>query len=89
LAEAGFDALLGRTISPETRLRLLAGSPAGRGVRVCACVGVSEAASAMPLSADGLHSLAELGAVLSAGTNCGSCVPEQEKIPRDVRQPAA
>jgi NAD(P)H-nitrite reductase large subunit len=31
----------------------------------------------------GLTSLAEIGSVLRASTNCGSCLPELKKILRD------
>jgi assimilatory nitrate reductase catalytic subunit len=36
-----------------------------------------------------LKTVAEIGALLHAGTNCGSCAPELEEILRDVRMPAA
>jgi assimilatory nitrate reductase catalytic subunit len=35
-----------------------------------------------------LQGVREIGALLGAGTNCGSCVPELEEILRDVRTPA-
>jgi assimilatory nitrate reductase catalytic subunit len=88
--EAGFDALLGQAIPPEARPRLLAGSLApSEEPRVCAGLGVSEAAIRHAAVTHHLHSAAELGQVLGAGTNCGPCVPELEKILRDVREPAA
>jgi assimilatory nitrate reductase catalytic subunit len=36
-----------------------------------------------------LRTCAEIGVVLGAGTNCGSCVPELEEILRHVRTQAA
>ena len=36
-----------------------------------------------------LPTVAEIGAFLRAGTNCGSCIPELEEILRDVRVVAA
>jgi assimilatory nitrate reductase catalytic subunit len=36
-----------------------------------------------------LRDTAQIGVVLGAGTNCGSCVPELEEILRDVRMPAS
>ena len=32
------------------------------------------------ITSDGLRSVAEIGAALKAGTNCGSCVPEIRKL---------
>ncbi|CAH2605025.1 Nitrate reductase [Rhodovastum atsumiense] len=89
-SEAALADLLGRRVVPTTRPRLLAGiatAPA-EGPRICACLGVSEAAIRHAIVTHRLHSIAELGAMLGAGTNCGSCVPELERILRDVREPA-
>ncbi|HVC60581.1 MAG TPA: molybdopterin-dependent oxidoreductase [Acetobacteraceae bacterium] len=89
-AEAGFAALLGGPVLPGTRARLLTGKAdaAEEGVRICACLGVTEAAIRHACVLHRLRSPAELGALLGAGTNCGSCLPELERILRDVRAPA-
>ena len=65
-------------------LRLLAGrSGAGRedkGETVCACfqVGVNQIRKA--ISEGGSATVADVGAALKAGTNCGSCRPEIQKL---------
>ena len=89
-AEASFAALLGGPVVPAARVRLLAGkADTGEdGTRVCACLGVTEAAIRHACVSHRLRSPSELGALLGAGTNCGSCLPELERILRDVRAPA-
>jgi assimilatory nitrate reductase catalytic subunit len=47
---------------------------------VCSCFSVTEATIRAAIAEMGLTSAAEIGAVLRAGTNCGSCVPELKKI---------
>ena len=88
--EDALAALLGQPVAPAQRPRLLSGRlgavPEGR--RVCACLGVSETAIRHAAVTHRLRSVAELGGLLGAGTNCGSCIPELEKILRDVRAPA-
>jgi assimilatory nitrate reductase catalytic subunit len=86
-------ALLGQKIAATDRTMLLAGR-AGSGAiedspRICACFGVSRAAIRHAAVTHGLHTTADLGRHLHAGTNCGSCIPELEEILRDVRAPAA
>ena len=85
-----FAPLLGEPVPAIARSRLLAGSLAGdpEGKRVCACFGVGEAAIRHAAVKHVLTTAAEIGALLRAGTNCGSCIPELEKILRDVREPA-
>ncbi len=85
-----FAPLLGEPVPAASRSHVLAGSLAGdpEGKRVCACFGVGEAAIRHAAVKHGLTTAAEIGALLRAGTNCGSCIPELEKILRDVREPA-
>ncbi len=88
--EGAFAALLGTNVPPATRARLLAGKgeAAEEGERICACLGVTEAAIRHACVSHRLRSPAEIGAQLGAGTCCGSCLPELERILRDVRAPA-
>jgi assimilatory nitrate reductase catalytic subunit len=83
--------LLGQPVTAAQRPRLLSGrlsaEPASR--RVCACLGVSESAIRHAAVTHRLRSAAEIGGLTGAGTNCGSCIPELEKILRDVTAPAA
>jgi assimilatory nitrate reductase catalytic subunit len=69
-------ALLGQDpLSPEDRVALLAGRPAGGAPPsplVCACHGVTVAAIRACRGSD----LAAIGAATRAGTGCGSCRPE-------------
>ncbi len=47
---------------------------------ICACFGVSEDAVRHAVASGGVRSVAEIGEVLRAGTNCGSCRPELKRI---------
>jgi assimilatory nitrate reductase catalytic subunit len=90
-AVSSFAGLLGQRVPQVARMRLLAGAgpgPASESPRVCVCLGVTEAAIRHTAVTHGLGSVADLGAMLGAGTNCGFCIPELEKILRDVRAPA-
>ena len=77
------EALRG-THSDAEALRLLAGRPGAgrpnRGETVCACfqIGVNQIRSA--LGEGGCATVGEIGAALKAGTNCGSCRPEIQRI---------
>ncbi|MBW8708359.1 MAG: molybdopterin-dependent oxidoreductase [Alphaproteobacteria bacterium] len=77
-------ALLGKEISAMERISLLAGlesSGAQAASRiVCACFSVSETAITGAIAEQGCQSPAEIGKVLKAGTNCGSCIPEIKKL---------
>lgn len=89
-SESEFAARLGTVVVPAMRTRLLSGRGTGasEGPRLCACLGVTEAAIRHACVSNRLTSLSQLGDLLGVGTNCGSCIPELEKIMRDVRTPA-
>jgi assimilatory nitrate reductase catalytic subunit len=90
--EAAVTQMLGAPVPDAARARLLAGRPqdavAAEGPRVCACFGVSRDAVRHAAVTHRLRTVSEIGVVLRAGTNCGSCIPEIEEILRDVRMPA-
>jgi assimilatory nitrate reductase catalytic subunit len=90
-SEAEFAALLGAVVPLHARAGLLSGrgSNVGDGPRLCACLGISEAAVRHACISNRLNSLSALSALLGVGTSCGSCIPELEKILRDVRAPAS
>jgi assimilatory nitrate reductase catalytic subunit len=46
---------------------------------VCACFGVGRTTICDAI-ASGARSAAEVGALLKAGTNCGSCIPELKRL---------
>ena len=79
-------ALLGTRLDPDARAFVLAGAPTGAalqataGKTICACFGVGLHTLAGAITQRRLTSLAEIGAVLRAGTNCGSCIPELKAI---------
>jgi assimilatory nitrate reductase catalytic subunit len=79
-------ALLGTRIESDMRTALLAGNPAGAaaanaaGRTICACFGVGLNTLHGTIASRRLTSVAEIGAVLRAGTNCGSCIPELKAI---------
>ena len=55
------------------------------GRTICACFGVGLQTLHRAIAGKRLTSVAEIGAVLRAGTNCGSCIPELKAILSDVR----
>ncbi|HXL14027.1 MAG TPA: molybdopterin-dependent oxidoreductase [Bradyrhizobium sp.] len=71
------------TLTGDQRRMLLSGRSvdglASAGPIVCACFGVGQNAIVAAIAA-GAHSVAEIGAQLKAGTNCGSCVPELKRL---------
>ena len=82
-------ALLGTRLDPDARALVLAGTPAGAaleaaGKTICACFGVGLSALHGAIAQRGLTSVADIGAVLRAGTNCGSCIPELKAILSEV-----
>lgn len=75
--------LLGQPLDALQRLGLLAGIEAGQpasGNIICACMSVGEASICQAIRERGLSSTAEIGALLGAGTNCGSCLPELQQL---------
>ncbi|HEU0216124.1 MAG TPA: molybdopterin-dependent oxidoreductase [Stellaceae bacterium] len=85
--------LLGSEIEPDLRLRLLSGQSAGgqaaeEGRTVCACFGVGLRLLHQAIAGRKLASVAEIGAALRAGTNCGSCIPELKAILHEVAKGA-
>jgi assimilatory nitrate reductase catalytic subunit len=79
-------ALLGTRIESDMRTALLAGNPAGAaaanasGPTICACFGVGLNTLHSTIASRRLTSITEIGAILRAGTNCGSCIPELKAI---------
>ncbi|HYM02668.1 MAG TPA: molybdopterin-dependent oxidoreductase [Stellaceae bacterium] len=100
LTEAGLPdreplaALLGKIIEPRARAGLVAARPTGtpegadRGQVVCTCFGVGLQTLHEAIRTRRTTSVAEIGATLRAGSNCGSCLPELERILRDARADA-
>ncbi len=69
---------IGKKLDDTVRLRLLAGRPpAGEvsGKVICACMGVGAGEIEAAIKT-GAETVAEVGKVTCAGTNCGSCKPE-------------
>ena len=81
------------TIAAADRLRLLAGRPGAempdRGAIVCACFEVGANQIAAAVASGGCLSVADVGVVLKAGTNCGSCRAEIGRIVDDRRRAKA
>jgi len=81
-------AMLGRGLTAMERMALLAGiggsgtKPAGK--IVCSCFSVAQDEILAAVQAEGLTSAAQIGAKLKAGTNCGSCIPELQKLLQSV-----
>jgi assimilatory nitrate reductase catalytic subunit len=72
----------------HNRARVLAGvslaGVASPGPTVCACFAVGRATIVEAIGSGKLTSVAEIGAALRAGTNCGSCLPELATILREA-----
>jgi len=71
-------------ITDEMRLSILAGK-AGAGIPdvgaiVCACFGVGENTIKEALIDGEVKTVEDIGQLLKAGTNCGSCIPELKKL---------
>ena len=90
--EAAVGPMLGAPVPDSARGQILAGrmydATAAEGPKVCACFGVTRDAVRHAVATHHLSSVKQIGALLQAGTNCGSCIPELEEILRDVRLPA-
>ncbi len=89
-------AQLGAAIPPAEYTDLLGARPAGAagaaaaGRTVCACFGIGLNALYRLIASRRLTTIAEIGAALRAGTNCGSCIPELKAILRAAQpRPAA
>ncbi|MEY1556273.1 molybdopterin-dependent oxidoreductase [Yoonia sp. R2331] len=67
---AGDDALLGRPATDVPQ----------PGPVLCACFGVGVNTIVTAIETEGLLSVAQIGAALNAGTNCGSCKPELAEL---------
>ena len=81
MATAAFDS----PVPADTRLGLLCGDtarPCDSGRTVCTCFGVGLETLQAAIVERRLASVAEIGAALRAGTNCGSCIPEISAILR-------
>jgi assimilatory nitrate reductase catalytic subunit len=87
-ARDGLAALLGRRIEKRARAFILSGgAPAAApnqagGRTICACFGVGLQVLHDAIASRRLTTVAEIGANLRAGTNCGSCIPELKAILR-------
>jgi assimilatory nitrate reductase catalytic subunit len=83
--------LLGKKLSPDMRLGLLAGRSSGQprtddGRTICSCFGVGLRTLQHAIVERRLTSLSAIGTALRAGTNCGSCIPELAGILRGVQR---
>jgi assimilatory nitrate reductase catalytic subunit len=91
-SDAAVSAMLGAPVADSARATILSGrlydATAAEGPRVCACFGISRDAVRHAVATHNLHTIREIGDLLRAGTNCGSCIPELEEILRHVRIPA-
>ena len=81
------EALSSNLAGAGDELRLLAGRPGAglpdRGETICACfrVGLNQIVSAV--TEEGCMTTQAVGAVLKAGTNCGACRPDIQRIIRE------
>ena len=77
---------------PMARIELLAGKPAAAGCdtgrTVCACFNVGINTIREAIVKHQLHDAAGIGRLLRAGTNCGSCVPELNRLVSEAREAA-
>jgi len=59
------------------------------GPLVCACFGVGLESIRAAIKSGAAHSVADIGRMLRAGTNCGSCLPELKRIVSHAAVPAS
>ena len=82
--EAAITPMLGAPVPDTARATILAGrmydATAAEGPRICACFGVTRDAVRHAVATHNLRTVREIGELLRAGTNCGSCIPELEEI---------
>lgn len=75
-----------KLLNDKDRISLLSGKPAGKqkdaGRTVCACFNVGMNTLVDAIQSQQLTSPEQVGEVLRAGTNCGSCIPEIKEIIR-------
>ncbi|ALG67774.1 nitrate reductase [Beggiatoa leptomitoformis] len=80
----GLSELFNHPLSLTDRLSLLTGqigkNVAERGDTVCSCFGVGRATIIKTIQEQGINSVTQLGEILKAGTNCGSCIPELKQL---------
>ena len=71
-------------LTDEMRISLLAGKPGAElpdtGPMVCVCFGVGENTIKEAVASGEAKTVDDIGSLLKAGTNCGSCVPEIKKL---------
>jgi bacterioferritin-associated ferredoxin len=79
--------LLGQNLSASDRRVLLTGHPPGeqadQGAMICSCFQVSESSICAAIET-GADTSEKLGEKLRCGTNCGSCVPELNRLIRSA-----
>lgn len=75
-------ALLGEKLNSTTKQAIIKGQAVGTlgGRTVCACHKVGHKQICQAIHEGNLKSAVEIGAATSAGTGCGSCVPELNRI---------
>lgn len=79
-------------LSRQDQRDLLAGRSGGQmdpGPTVCSCHQVGEYVIRQAIRADGVQSVAGLGKRLKCGTQCGSCIPDLQRILASERSDAA
>ena len=83
-------ALLAAPVADAVRRMVLAGGGQARVAEtlVCACFSIGLDTLRRAVAEQRLTTVAEIGAALRAGTNCGSCIPELRTILRDALVPA-
>lgn len=82
-------ALMAGPVAEAARQTVLSGGGTARAAEklVCACFAVGMDTLRSAVAGQRLTSVAEIGAALRAGTNCGSCIPELREILRDQLAP--
>lgn len=91
LWNAARTAFAEQKVAPARRALMLSGKSADgvneTGPVICACFGVGLSSIRDAIEKNKACSVDEIGALLRAGTNCGSCRPELKRILQDARAP--
>ena len=77
-------------LSDQDKASLLSGRPGDTqedaGTSICACFGVGKNTLIKAIKEKGLSTTDEIGDLLKAGTNCGSCIPEIKSLLEECGQ---
>ena len=89
IARSWLASQVGQPLAADERLRVLAGRPGtgaiDHGQIVCACMSIGRNQIVTAIAKEGAATVAEVGTCTTAGTNCGSCRSDIQRIIDEAR----